>query len=119
MKSFLNFFKSLWSKISPALNKSLQLIDTISHQALPVVEMIAALVPNQSVSEIVALYEKYGLANLDAYLALPVDDRGAALANAALQLLKKRFPQASTTELKTAVQAAVTKLKADGPAATA
>lgn len=93
----------------------LQEIMQISEAALPVVEVIAALTPTLADDEIIRLWKMYALpmAHANAWLQLPPSDRKGALLEAATQQLAKQYPDIPIHKLQTAIQLAVTKLKAD------
>ena len=80
--------------------------------ALPVVEFIASMTPTRIDDEIIALCKKFGLSNLDKYLALPQEERGEALMAAAISELQKRFPYAPISQLRAAIEFAVVISKA-------
>lgn len=108
---FLSFFKNIWKwatgdKVRNALAK----VDKLVEVALPIVKEIAALTPTRIDDEIIALLEKYRLP-VDAYIALPSDQRGAALMAAATEEMKRLYPNLPINQLQSAIQLAVTILK--------
>ena len=80
--------------------------------ALPVVEFIASITPTRADDEIIALFKRFALPQVEAYLALPAGDRGAALIAAAQSELQKRFPDAPISQLRAAIELAVSLSKA-------
>ena len=91
------------------------MIEQYVAMALPIVKAIAALTPTRADDEIIALFEKYGVANLHAYLALPIADRGPALLAAATTELARFVPAGTpATILQTAIQIALANIKFGG-----
>lgn len=82
-------------------------IQKVLIQALPVVEMIAAMTPTQADDEIIALAERFWIKNVKHYLDLPVGERGPALLAAATNALKKQFPAITTVQIQAAIQLAL------------
>lgn len=82
-------------------------------QALPIVEAIALLTPTRADDEIVALFKAYGLPAVEKWLELPADRRGAALFEAASQLLARQFPGVLMNIINTSVQMAYTAWRAE------
>jgi len=82
-------------------------IQKVLVQALPVVEMIAAMTPTRADDEIIALAEKFWIKNVKHYLDLPVEERGPALLAAATNALKKQFPGVTTVQIQAAIQLAL------------
>ena len=81
-------------------------------KALPIVEQIAAMVPNRTDQEILAAYQKYAVPGAAAFLATPLAQRGYVLLHLATEVLANEFPSTATNVLNTAVQIAVTGFKA-------
>lgn len=115
MIDFMKPFKWLWSFInSDKAKAAFQRIDAMIKEAMPIVEEIASLTPTRSDDEIIALFEKYALpfdTQAEAWLALPVDQRGKALLYAGEQELAKQFPATPLNEISSAVSLAVSLLK--------
>lgn len=106
-------FGTLWSiLIGPKGQKAAEMVQQYVAMAIPIVKTVAALTPTRVDDEIIALFEKYAVGNLHAYLALPIADRGPALLAAATTELARYVPAGTpTTILQTAVQMAVANLK--------
>jgi len=84
---------------------------SLTEAAFPIVQAIAALVPNKTVQEIAAAYEHYGIP-LATQITTDPNSVGNALLNLATALLQKtQAPDAAVSLLNTAVQLAVTALK--------
>jgi hypothetical protein len=80
--------------------------------AEPIVKAIAALTPNRTVQEITAAYEKYGVP-VAGTIANDPTSTGNALLNLATTILQKNHaPDAAVSLLNTAVQLALTAVKA-------
>jgi hypothetical protein len=99
--------------VRSALDSAVKLVP----KALPIVADIAAMTPTRSDDEILALFTRFGMPYVDQYIALPVQDRGVALAKVATAQLKQIAPAYSSNIIDTAVQLAVTAYKADPKAA--
>lgn len=84
-----------------------QKIQEYAVTALPVVEFIASLTPTRADDEIIALFKRFALPKVEAYLALPQEDRGAALMAVAVSELTKRYPEAPVSQLRAAIELAV------------
>lgn len=97
---------------SDAAQRVAEKIQQYCMAALPVVEFIAAMTPTRIDDEIIALCKRFGLSNLDKYLALPQDERGEALMAAAISELQKRFPNAPLSQLRAGIEYAVVISKA-------
>jgi|SRR5581483_6192215 len=80
--------------------------------ALPIVQEIDGLVPNKTVEQITAAYQKYGVPFVDGMASNP----SGALLNLGTAVLQKNLPAdkagAATNILNTAVQLAVTAIRA-------
>jgi hypothetical protein len=100
------FFKS--GKAEAVLNEAADLVP----KALPVVEQIAAMVPNKTDQEILAAFRKYAVPGAAAFLATPLPQRGYVLLHLATEVLAGEFPGTATNILNAAVQLAVTGFKA-------
>jgi hypothetical protein len=76
------------------------------------VQEIAALAPNRTDQEIAAAFEKFAIPAAAQYLAAPQGHRGYVLLDLATQVLATEVPGVATNILNTAIQFAVTSLKA-------
>jgi hypothetical protein len=106
IQKIVSFFAS--GKAEAALNLAASLVP----KALPIVQELAALVPNRTDQEIAAAFAKFAIPSAAQYLAAPQAHRGYVLLDIATQVLATRFPGVATNILNTAVQLAVTGLKA-------
>ena len=113
----MNFLKSLIRKIAEffqssraeaALTSAAELVP----KAIPIVQTVAALVPNKTDQEIAAAFAKYGQAFSSTWLTGPAGQRGALLLQLATQILAAELPGVATNIINTAVQLAVTGSKA-------
>ncbi len=102
IQKIVGFFKS--GKAEAALTEAASLVP----KALPIVEEIAALVPNRTDQEILAAFQKYAVPVSSQVLATPVAQRGYVLLQLATQVLAKNLPNVATKVLNAAVQLAVT-----------
>lgn len=96
-----NLFKS--DKLAAALERVKQLAEA----ALPVIEYIASLTPTRIDEEIIALFKRFALPNVDKYLALPANERGQALMDAAISAMEKKYPSAPLQEIRAAIEMAL------------
>ena len=113
----MNFLKNLIRKIalffqSGRAEAVLTTAAELVPKAIPVVQTIAALVPNKTDQEIAAAFAKYGQAFSTSWLNGPPGQRGALLLQLATQVLAAEVPGVATNILNTAVQLAVTGGKA-------
>jgi hypothetical protein len=106
IQKIVSFFVS--GKAEAALNLAAGLVP----KALPIVQEIAALVPNRTDQEIAAAFEKFAIPAAAQYLAAPQGHRGYVLLDLATQVLATEVPGVATNILNTAIQFAVTSLKA-------
>ena len=106
IQKIVSFFAS--GKAEAALNLAAGLVP----KALPIVQEIAALVPNRTDQEIAAAFEKFSIPAAAQYLAAPQGHRGYVLLDLATQVLATEVPGVATNILNTAIQFAVTSLKA-------
>ena len=97
---------------SDAAQRVAEKIQEYARAALPVVEFIASLTPTRADDEIIALFKRFALGNVEAYLALPQSDRGAALIAAAVAQLQTVYPAASVANLRAGIELAVSLSKA-------
>jgi len=108
--SFLHKIEALFSK--PAVQAAFNTVAQVLVVAEPIVAEIAALVPNKTVAEIMAAYEAYGVP-VAATIAADPTSTGNALLNLATTLVDQKIKNAAATNIiQTAVQIAVTALKA-------
>ena len=87
--------------------RDFDLVVSLVPKALPYVELVASLTPTLADDQIVALFAKYGLPFATNYLALPQEQRGAALLRSASTLLAREVPGTPTRILDSAVQLAL------------
>ena len=106
IQRIVSFFAS--GKAEAALNLAAGLVP----KALPIVQEIASLVPNRTDQEIAAAFEKFAVPMAAQYLAAPQAQRGYVLLDLATQVLAAQVPGVATNILNTAVQLAVTGLRA-------
>lgn len=106
IQKIVAFFSS--GKAEAALNQAAELVP----QALPIVEEIAALAPNRTDQEILALFQKFAVPGAAQYLAAPSEKRGYVLLQLASEVLAAQVPGVATHILDTAVQLAVTGARA-------
>jgi|SRR5581483_4287866 len=106
IQKIVNFFKS--GKAEAALTKAADLVP----KALPIVQDIAAMAPNKTDQEILAVFQKYAVPDAAQFLATPSAQRGYLLLHLATEVLASQFPNIATNILNTAVQLAVTGSKA-------
>ena len=102
----LDFFRS------PRVKNALDRVATLAQTALPIVETIASLTPTRVDDEIIAAYKHFGVPFVDAELSGDPKRIGTALLNLGTVVLARQAPGTSTSLLQTAVQLAVTVLKA-------
>jgi hypothetical protein len=113
----MNFLKNVIQKIvsffvSGKAEAALNLAAGLVPKALPIVQEIASLVPNRTDQEIAAAFEKFAIPAAAQYLAAPQGHRGYVLLDLATQVLATEVPGVATNILNTAIQFAVTSLKA-------
>ena len=102
IQKIVKFFSS--GKAEAALNEAATLVP----KALPIVQEIAALAPNRTDQEILAVFQKFLIPGAAQYLTTPVAQRGYVLLQLATQVLAKEVPGVPTNILNTAIQLAVT-----------
>lgn len=78
-------------------------------EAYPVVKKIAEMTGNKTVEEVATAYEKFGLPVVG---AITTESVGNQLLNLATAILKRTFSGAATSEIQTAIQAALTMFSA-------
>jgi hypothetical protein len=106
IQKILTFFAS--GKAEAALTQAVGLVP----KALPIVEELAALAPDKTVQQIASAFQKYGVPFSQEYLSMPAQQRGYLLLQLATQVLAAEVPGVATNILNTAVQLAVTGVKA-------
>ena len=106
VKKIVSFFAS--GKAEAALTRACELVP----KALPIVEDLAAMVPDKNVQQIEAAFQKYGVPFSQQVLAAAPSERGYVLLDLATKVLAQQFPGVATNILNTAVQLAVTGVKA-------
>jgi len=114
----MNFIKNWFSKLlvffrSGKAEAAFNTVADLIPKVLPIVQMIAALTPTKADDEILNAFSEYGIpANLAQIRTTPADQRGYLLLQLATQIASKRFPGIATNILNSAVQLAVTGIKA-------
>ena len=106
VQKIVSFFTS--GKAEAALTHACEL----APKALPIVEDLAALVPDKTMEQIEAAFQKYGVPFSQQLLATPPSQRCYLMLELATQVLAKKFPGVAMNVLNTAVQLAVTGVKA-------
>ena len=106
VRKVVSFFTS--ARAEAALTRACEL----APKALPIVEDLAAIAPNKTLEEIESAFQKYGVPFSQQLLATAPSQRGYLLLDLASQMLAQKFPGVATTVLNTAVQLAVTGVKA-------
>jgi hypothetical protein len=108
-----NAFKKLWNIItSPKAQRAIEEAIELVPLALPIVQDLRSVDPKSaSVDDIKAIYWKYKIPVIESIGNTPMGI-GNALLNLATLLLSAKAPGASTSLLQTAIQLALTALKA-------
>lgn len=125
MKPFQNFFKTVESwftrgkgqDVVNSVEAALTEVATVLPHAIPIVEEIAALAPNRTIEEALAVAEKYGAPVANAINADPASI-GNILLNVATQAVQKALPAGiavAVSTIQTAIQLSVTASKAAAP----
>jgi hypothetical protein len=116
----MNFLKSIVQKViaffsSAKAKAALETAASLVPLAATIVSEINVVVPNKTVTEVVAAYQKYGVPLTTTLASGDSTAIGNALLNLASILLQKNLPAGTaavaTNILNTAVQLAVTALK--------
>jgi hypothetical protein len=108
MKRILAFFARIFSRdTSDKILKGLEAAAPYYRKALEVVETIAALTPDRTDDQIVAVLKRF---------ASPVvlgstQDRSALLRDVAVAALRKQFPEAADRQLNRAIEVALGAVK--------
>jgi len=95
-------------KAEAAFNQVVALVP----KAAPIVQAIAAATPNRTTQEIEALFQKYAVPFSSGWANTPAASRGYLLLQLATTVLAQEVPGVATNILNSAVQLAVTGLKA-------
>jgi len=111
ISKFFGWFKGLAG--SPKADQLLRDIQKAALAALPIVKMIAELTPSRADDVLVALFVKYAVPNVEAFLALPMGNRGAALLEVATTELSRKLPDVAKSILQTGIQLAVVQMNAN------
>jgi hypothetical protein len=113
MKRVTDFLKRVGSYFgSDAATRDMQRAAAMISTATAVVEAVAILTPNRADDELVALFQRYALPQVDKWLQLPPEERGKALLYAASQQLGRLYPGTATRVVDLAVQMAVVGVRA-------
>lgn len=107
MKWFLKLFSYFKGRAADDVARALE----ISKSALPIVQLIAALTPTRMDDEIIALFQRFAVPNVEAWLRLPMEERGRALMQVAALELKRRTPEATGRIIDLAIQFAVVQMR--------
>jgi len=103
-KPFVNLWKFMTGERGDRIATMLKIaID----KSLPVVEAISIMTPTRIDDEIIALFKKYAVPNVDKWIALPVSKRGPALMEVASAQLERMFPSTPTHILRAAIDLAL------------
>lgn len=114
----MGFLKSILSKIvkfftGGSAEKVFNAVADLVPLALPIVQTIARLTPNRTDDEILSAFQNYGVAaSIEQIRSTPADQRGYLLLQLATGVLSRRFPGVATNILNSAIQLAVTGVKA-------
>ena len=106
VQKIVSFFSS--GKAEAALTRACELVP----KALPIVEDLAAIAPDKTMEQIESAFQKYGVPFSQQLLATAPSQRGFLLLELATQVLAKNVPGVAANVLNTAVQLAVTGVKA-------
>ena len=109
-----NGLKRLWAIVTgPKAQQAVAKAAALVELALPIVQQLSVLSPaTAKVGEVIALYQKHGVPVVSEYVDNP-QSIGNALLNLATEILKRKLPADTATNIvQTAVQLAVTALKA-------
>jgi hypothetical protein len=113
MSIFKRIIKTIVSWFtSDRAGKALEQAAALVPEALPIVKQITLLTPTRADDEIIAAFEKFAIPGAQEFLATPIQRRGYVLLQLATAVLAARFPGVATNILNTAIQFAVTGLKA-------
>lgn len=112
MKRFFSWLGGLFSKLPGIASHVAADLTAAAAAALPIVKLIADLTPTRADDEIVALFERFLVPGAAAYLALPEDQRGAALFKVATTVVQRQFPALPMEQIGAAVQLALVQVRA-------
>jgi glutamate 5-kinase len=113
----MNYLKSVVQKIASfftsgkavtALTAACELVP----KALPIVQDLAAIAPDKTMEQIESAFQKYGIPFSQQLLATAPSQRCYLLLELATQVLAQKVPGVAANVLNTAVQLAVTGVKA-------
>lgn len=90
----MKLFKSIWGWVakyftSAQAEKTLKLACAYVERALPIIETIAAITPTRTDDELIALFKRFALPGIEAWLTVPVAERGDALREVARTVLAR------------------------------
>jgi hypothetical protein len=106
VRKVVGFFQS--GAAEAALTRACELVP----KALPIVEDLAAIVPDKTMQQIEAAFQKYGVPFSQQLLDTAPSQRGYLLLDLASRVLAQEVPGTATRVLNTAVQLAVAGVKA-------
>lgn len=106
---FLRLFSYVTGRAARDITTALNLVD----DAMPIVRTIAAVTPTRTDDELVKLFEQFAIPQVDAWLALPANQRGRALLHVASSRLKRITPDSADRIIDLAVQIAVVQMRAE------
>ncbi|HUK15204.1 MAG TPA: hypothetical protein VLW65_02265 [Bryobacteraceae bacterium] len=106
VEKIISFFTS--GRAEAALTQACELVP----KALPIVQDLAAIAPDKTMEQIEAAFQKYGVPISQQLLAAAPSQRGFLLLELASKVLAQKAPGVATNVLNTAVQLAVTGVKA-------
>ena len=108
LKLFSKPFVNLWNFLTGEQgDRVANMLKMGIDKALPIVEAIAAMTPTRIDDEIIALFKKYAVPNVDKWIALPIDKRGPALLEVASAQLERMYPSTPTHILRAAIDLAL------------
>lgn len=116
-QQIMSGLRKLWEVItSPKVRNSVEQAASLVNIALPIVDQLSSIDPKTAkLKDVADAYRKYGMPMIHSYTEDPTSI-GNALLNLATELLRSKLPADKTTLptniLNTAVQLAVTALKA-------
>lgn len=110
MKAIHSFFRWVSGLFGdPRVEQTLRLCAELTQKALPIVELVAVSTPTRADDALLALFRNHAIPGIERWLAMPVDQRGPALAHAASVMLMRQAPAGTPRNiLDTAVQTAYT-----------
>lgn len=113
----MNYLRSLVQKIASFFTSgkavtALTMACDLVPKALPIVQDLAAIAPDKTMDQIESAFQKYGVPFSQQLLATAPSQRCYLLLELATQVLAQKVPGVSANILNTAVQLAVTGVKA-------